>query len=171
MKKLPRAALTLVFAISFAGCESSTIVEPDMDPSFARSGSAPVQSVSGGGTVDVTAGRSTYAFHASINGAGAVKGKFELHFSSSPTQVHGDVTCLVIDGNQAWLGGVITRSNDEGAFGVGGEIVWSAEDNGEGKNADPDRVSAFFGGLDADVCLTKFAVGTNEWSNGNVQIR
>ena len=166
-----KSLLTLVFAFSFAGCESGTFVEPNMDPSFAKSGNAPVQRISGGGTVDVTAGRSTYTFHASINGAGDVKGKFELHFSSSPVDVHGDVTCLVIDGNQAWLGGVITRSNTEGAFGVGGEIVWRAEDNGEGKNADPDRVTSFFGGFNADFCLTKFGSAITDWSNGNVQIR
>lgn len=166
--------LSLLCAVALMGCDSDTAVEPEMTPSFAMAAGAPVHQVSGGGTLETPNGRSLYTFHASVNGAGAVKGQFELHFTSADVSVHGDVTCLVVDGNDAWLGAVVTRSNLEaGFFAVGGDFSWRAQDNGEAANAEPDRVSRFRGRLSADDCNTKWTplLPLNEWPIGNVQIR
>jgi hypothetical protein len=171
-----RSIVTLALTLAFVGCEADTMVQPDMDveASFAKGGNAPVHQVSGGGTVDVPAGRSTYAFHASMDGNGAVKGRAQIHFSSAPLKIGADVTCLVVDGNRAWLGAVITNSDaEEGSFWVeGAAFWWSAQDNGEGANADSDLVSAYRGTFQgAEVCLEKREVFEREWTNGNVQIR
>ena len=165
--------IALLSALAFVGCDGSAIVEPELQPDFARvAAGAPAHQVSGGGTVDVPDGRSTYAFHAMTTKDGGVRGTVELHFSSAPVTVHGNVTCLSVDGNQAWLGAVITRSDaGEGNFDVGGEIVWRAVDNGQGSNADPDLVSSFSGRFTADFCETQFDSNVRDWSNGNVQIR
>ena len=170
---LQHPSLTLIGSlVILAGCRSPTEPGTNLSPDFAKSPNAPVNSASGGGTVDVPAGRSTYAFHASVNGAGIVSGGFEIHFSSTDANVHGDVTCFVVDGNQAWFGGVVTRSSDETLVAVGSELVWRAIDNGEGTNATADQISAFASGpWTADRCVEKPLFGTRDWTNGNVQIR
>jgi hypothetical protein len=50
----------------------------------------------------------------------------------------GVITCFSIDGNQAWLGGIVTSSSDVLAPGDEKRILW-VQDNGEGANAQPDR--------------------------------
>lgn len=137
-----------------------------------RGGNAPTHQASGGGTVVTELGRSTYAFHASSSADGSVKGSAELHFSSSPITVHATVSCLSVAGNQAWMGAVVTRSPLEtGAFSEGGQILWTVIDNGEGNNANPDRVSSFFGTASAQNCQQQFNLATRDWTNGNAQVR
>lgn len=109
------------------------------EPSFAKSDNAPVNQVSGGGTVDVPAGRSTYTFHASKNGANEVKGGFQLHFSSVDVNVSGDVTCLIVNGNFARMTGVVTNSSNETLMATGTRLHWQAVDNGE--EATPSRIA------------------------------
>ncbi len=167
-----RVFLSLLGPIVVAACDATDFAGPDLHPSFAVAAAGPAYIVSGGGTVATPSGMSTYAFHASIGDAGDAKGKVELHFSSADARVHGTVTCLSVDGNQAWLGAVVTRSDLEtGNFAVGGDFVWRVSDNGEGTDADaPDRVSSYFGGPAAEFCETRFEVFERDWSNGNVQI-
>ncbi|HSH74117.1 MAG TPA: leucine-rich repeat domain-containing protein [Longimicrobiales bacterium] len=164
--------LSLLCTVVVAGCDSAELAGPDLHPDFAVVAGSPAYLVSGGGTVVTPFGLSTYAFHASVDDAGRVKGKVELHFSSSDVRVQGNVTCLAVGGSEAWLGAVVTRSDLEtGNFAVGGDFVWRASDNGEGADADaPDRVSSFFGNPAADFCNARFEVLEREWSNGNVQI-
>lgn len=170
MTQLRTSLALLGTAAVLAACGSAT--EPRLlasDP-LLKSDNAPAHLVSGGGTVDVTLGRSTYAFHASMNGAGAVSGSFELHFTSVDANVHGTITCLVVDGNTAWLGGVTTRSSDESLVPVGREFDWVAQDNGEGANAAADRISGFRVGS-AARCLLMQDFLARDWTNGNVLVR
>jgi hypothetical protein len=48
----------------------------------------------------------------------------------------GDVTCLTIQGNQAWIGATIVGSNDPSNVGL--DSWWHVTDNGEGQNAQQD---------------------------------
>ena len=83
-----------------------------------------------------------------------------------------DSDCILVDGNQAFFGGVITDwtvteelqdffDNVLGGpytgFGVGHQIYWSVQDNGEGANADPD------GGGDAYIIVPE---GVDAVENG-----
>lgn len=55
------------------------------------------------------------------------------------------VDCLVVNGNHAAFGGEVTESNVDGF--VGRRAIMAVEDNGEGKNAPPDRFTwGFYGG-------------------------
>lgn len=165
-----RYSLLFVVPVAFMGCQSDTFVEPQVSPSFSTVGQIPVHIVSGGGTVEVPSGRSTYAFHASVKADGAIDGQVEIHFSSVPVEVHGIVTCLSVVGNNAWLGAVITRS--DAAFpglAVGREIVWRVQDNGKGADAGTDRVRGFALRA-ADSCNNRPLFTLREWTNGNVQI-
>lgn len=126
--------------------------------------------VSGGGTVETASGRSTYAFHALVDGSGSTDGQFEIHFSSVPWELHGSVTCAVVVGGQARLGAVIERSDATNPnWQEGGEFIWFASDGGEGANAAPDQVSSFFRHDSSDCTAPTFNV--KDWTNGNVQIR
>ena len=58
-----------------------------------------------------------------------------------------------------------TESTEEG------DVVVHIVDNGEGRNADPDLTSSFFGGPQADFCNEQFGADLREWTNGNVQVR
>ena len=76
------------------------------------------------------------------------------------------------EGNRAWFGGVVTGTSDPTLVPLGREFVWRAEDNGQGANAPPDRVSSYFSGVwTAGRCAEKPLFPTREWTNGNVQIR
>ena len=50
-----------------------------------------------------------------------------------------------------------------------GSYPYWFNDNGEGANADPDRVTGYYV-VPADVCLSQFDVLERDWTNGNVQI-
>lgn len=157
-------------AFLLQGCDAPATAPAHQDVELTASVNAPVHRASGGGTVDTDFGRSDYAWHASIDGAGNVSGQFELHFTSTDANIHGDVTCLVVDGNRAWLGGVVTRTSDPSLVADGQNFVWRAVDNGEGANAAPDQVSSYFLTA-ANRCALKILYATRVWSNGNVQIR
>ena len=169
--KAKHFAVLAAVALITSGCGAAGVADvTSIEPSFAKSDNAPVNQVSGGGTVDVPAGRSTYAFHASKNGANEVKGGFQLHFSSIDANVSGDVTCLIVNGNFARMTGVVTNSSNETLMATGTVLHWQARDNGEGSNALPDRVTAYHLVGNSAFC-NHAPQATNEWSNGNVQIK
>ena len=171
MFRTPRfIALPCVLSLFLlSGCESPTALRPIASLAVAKSDNAPIHHVSGGGTVQAASGLSKYQFRASVDGAGVVKGSFELHFTSVDANVHGDVKCLIVVGNRALLSGVVTRSdNDERP--VGFVFHWQAIDNGEGAKAAPDQITPFFNVADPTVCNYADQSGI-DWTNGNVQIR
>lgn len=56
--------------------------------------------------------------------------------------MHAEIDCVVVDGNQAIVGGVITKISDAGedaGYFVGGRVVTFAEDNGRSKKDPQDR--------------------------------
>jgi hypothetical protein len=165
----------LILTATTLACEPALeAVGPEETPQFARSERAPAHHVSGGGQVDYTgtvadgADTETYGVTASMDGAGNVKGQFESHWGEY--RFHMEITCLAVDGNRAWLGGVTTRSNNE-SFPVGHEWVFSVVDNGQGANADPDQLSYFYF-LDASDCTDPgFDFYYFDWTNGNVKVK
>jgi hypothetical protein len=157
-----------------AACDSVPITEPETALASAPL-NAPVYRASGGGTFVFPNGRSSYGFHASVHGTGAVKGQFELHFTNpQPVDLHGVVTCLDVDfdgfgdGPVAWFGGVVSRSSGP-LWPVGQHFVWQVQDRGEGAKALPDLVSSFFPLLD-ESCVERPDFVMRPWTNGNVQI-
>ena len=119
----------------------------------------------------------SFSFHGiGINGTnGEAKGQFEFHDQSNAgpdLTVHGDVLCLTVDGNFATLIGRVTRSNDL-QLPVDRLVVWVAEDNGEGTNADPDRLSrpSLVGKQSKSLCeFGKVLFTAVEILSGNIQV-
>ncbi len=135
--------------------------------------------VSGGGTVDWPMGRVTYGFTAQqINDSGVdgnAKGQMVIQHRDTPSPEapgwlvrHIDITYLGVNGNAAWIGGIITKSNDP--IEVGLEVVGQVQDNGEGSKATgPDRISAFFTGTPISDLYSEPDFGMIDFTNGNVQ--
>lgn len=181
-----KVVTAMLIAAACLGCEQAAApadpLVPASQPAFARSANAPVHQVSAGGQVDYSAipgfgdYHETYGFHASVDGNGNVTGEFQSHWGNdaSAIKLRIDISCLSVNGNQAWLGGTVTQSGDETAIPVGMQFVWSVIDGGEGKNAPPDRLSYFYYGtnLTAAACANQ---GANfyffDWTQGNVQVR
>jgi hypothetical protein len=173
-----RAALVFVVA---AACDRSAPLSVEPDANVTRSPNAPLQVVTGGGEVDVTsvfpgAPNSQVAFTARLDGDGVASGELEAHFSVPDESIHMDVSCLAVSGNEAWLGGVVTRSHPTGVF-LDRVFIIRVQDNGQGEHDPPDRMSHFRGGLTPARCLNKPVPVNGEFDlhfpfvHGNVQIR
>jgi hypothetical protein len=67
-----------------------------------------------------------------------------------------DAICMQMDGNRAWIGGIVTRhSNTER---IGEPAVFRLEDNGQGVNAVPDKISYVLVGPDAEnYCAEQYS--------------
>lgn len=79
-----------------------------------------------------------YAFNAIEHQDGSVTGNF---FLTDPILTFaGTVDCLYIEGNNAWVGGVLTYSTD-GGIPVGYRFLIRFTDRGEGANAAPDSLT------------------------------
>jgi hypothetical protein len=59
-----------------------------------------------------------------------------------PFDASGPITCMTVVGDQAWIGGTITDSNDPTVIGAGS--WWHVTDNGQGAN-DPPDITTFLG--------------------------
>lgn len=117
--------------------------------------SSVVASVRGSGHIKRPDGTSrVFTLQASKFGDGQVTGTYTLEMAGTGASPHirGNVTCLVVDGRSAYVGGDVTRFDDQpfetfpGGFAV--EII----DNGEGAGADPDQLSlAYFTATQQEV--------------------
>ncbi len=106
-----------------------------------------VELVTGGGQfVHPDFGANTFAFVAVRHRDGRVSGKFFQHQPAFGFTYAGDVTCFAVDrvNHRAWIGGVLTHSNDPDPITEVGDDAWfRVLDPGHG-NAAPDR-STFLG--------------------------
>ncbi len=79
-------------------------------------------------------------------GDGSVSGEWSDQFGQGQGGVQVDVNCLVVVGNQAWIGGII-RSGSTGVGGVdlsGLPALTRVADNGVSANDPPDAISFTF---------------------------
>ena len=145
MREIPSWTTTL-FAVLLGGCGGSA-----PPATVARSSAAPstltgpvVQSATGAGHFTAGGELRTFSFTALKYADGTVQGQYELFSRVSQTRIHGDVTCLSIVGNHAWVGGIQDHSIDAVAFPPGGENGFQTVDNGEGADDPPDLLSLMF---------------------------
>jgi hypothetical protein len=106
-----------------------------------------LEKVTGGGQfVHPSFGTVTFSFVAIRHGDGRVTGQFQQHQPFFGFTYKGEVTCFAVDpvNHRAWIGGVLTSSNDPDPVTEVGDDVWfRVLDLGEG-STEPDR-STFFG--------------------------
>lgn len=107
------------------------------------------------------------SFNAVQHEDGTVTGQAELQNFNQEIRIHLELDCLKITGNAAVMSGIITESSNADVIGLRG--VFRAQDNGEGEEADPDRLSRLtIGGPD---CNTQFPLGGAPIFRGNIQVR
>ena len=134
-----------------------------LEPSFARSAAAPVHQLTGGGKIDLAQFDlfpETYAFSASVNGDGHVRGQAEIRLSDPLVSFHAQVTCLSVSGNSAWVGGVVTETSDLNIAPEGMQFWLRVLDNGDGNASNPDKISSVRLGAPSSVCNQQRPVRT-----------
>ena len=137
---MSRKYVWAMFASALAACGS----DAPMAPVSLATGNAPELSVTGsvhftnpnffGNPVEVR----TISFNARKNGDGVVSGRFEYHqvFLGNTFKFTGEMTCLTVRGNRAWLGARILDATNPARIGQFG--WWQVTDNGEGANDEAD---------------------------------
>jgi len=129
-------------------------------------------SATGAGTLTVLGELRNFGFSA-VAVHGTIQGQAQLDNRGQNLTDHLDIDCLKVVGNTAVISGVITKSNS----GLEGDTgVFAVQDNGEGNNAAPDRLSLvfFYGPQYAGTLCTFFTFNnfpTSPIEGGNIQVR
>ena len=102
---------------------------------------------------------------------GSVSGQYNDQFGNGGGGLHAVIDCLYVDGNQAWVSGVITHEtiSEDGSL-VGLAISTRVKDNGTSANDSPDQISFSFMGGDAFICTDHPDVGLFDAPQGQVNI-
>ena len=139
-------SLVCVLTIVAGGCSGDfELADPDLSnlpaPALGLTGGAgPSEHVTGSGHFRLPGGElRTFAFSAGRQRDGSADGQFQINNRAFPAHAHGYITCFTVMGNDAWIGGIITSSNDPELVGLVSR--WQVEDNGQGRNASPDRIN------------------------------
>jgi hypothetical protein len=114
----------------------------------------------------------TFSFTARVMPDGSVQGQYVNHNRQGDAVNHGEIDCLQLIGtNGAVLSGPIRKHTDP-AF-EGGRTIFRVEDNGEGADDPPDRVSllSIFQPGPAPDCITRAPLNTSPIEGGNIQVR
>ncbi len=137
-------------------------------PRYAAGGNSG-PSAGGAGHFEITGDLRTFSFTAITSPDGSVKGQAQLFNRDQDVRLHMDIDCLRVVGNIAYVSGVITHSTTPAQVGLRG--LFSAQDNGEGANAPPDRLSLVFSGaFAANICKTSGPAPSNV-IDGNIQVK
>lgn len=135
-------------------------------------------SANGQGTLIMPWGETqTFSFHAR-DFDGVVEGSLQFNIHGS-YHAHGQIDCMVIEGNQATLSGTITHSPEEWddwqIYFPDGYFFWfRIVDNGEGANDPPDEFSDIYVPIDyfpCDIPLPPEFVPMMPILNGNFQVK
>jgi len=113
-------------------------------PSAGGGGNGVVASASGGYGFSGTAVGSTFVIHpftfnVQVTSDGSVTGHYNYRQFRDGVEltVKGSLTCAVIVGNRAWVGGIIEQSSRESLVGL--DMWFQVQDNGEpGSDETPD---------------------------------
>ena len=80
-----------------------------------------------------------FTFNAEVHADGSVHGRYNYRSTEdgAPFHVRGSITCAVISGNRAWLGGIVEKSTPDSYEGQ--EMWFQVADHGEpGADDSPD---------------------------------
>jgi len=111
-----------------------------------------------------------FSLVANQRGDGTVQGEWHDQFAGG-SFVHIDVTCLAVDGNDAWVSGLIKVASPDLAFLVGLPAITQVRDNGTSANDPPDQVSFTNGAESADDCLDQPELPLFDLINGQAKVR
>ena len=136
--------ITLVTLALFAvACSEQPATGPEAPVMLAPGNGVRHRVFVGGHDLDVPKGDKNFSLIAIQSADGSVKGRYTDMFGAGTTTggYHVDVDCLVVDGNQAWIGGIITNGSINGVDFTGQRALTRVVDNGKSANDLPDQIS------------------------------
>lgn len=168
----PRLTVACAVALAAASCSNPSALPELEAPSLSVAAGGP--RVVGSGHVQQAAGLREFTFHAFEQPDGSATGSYKIVLPSGAF-FEANVSCLSVDGNIGWVGGVIRDSNVPAVI-LGSTSMFYAIDNGEGEDAAPDIVSVavFNGAAGADLafCANQpLELAPLTVNDGNVQVR
>ena len=103
---------------------------------------------------------------------GTVRGHIQDTWAGG-ISIHADVTCLYVDGNDAWISGVITKVTPAAFFDdfSGVPVSIRVRDNGKFQDDPPDQASFIFLFEDAVPCDETPLYQLWDLNNGQAQIK
>ena len=118
----------------------------------------------------------TFTFNARIYADGSVRGRYNYRSfeDGAPFNARGPLMCVVIEGNRAWLGGLIAKTSEPSLAGA--DMWFQVADNGEpGADETPDMttlIGAGGPGTAQDYC-DRAPEPRFPWpvEHGNIQVR
>ena len=113
----------------------------------------------------------SFSFSAVRYADGSARGEAQVYPRSLDAYAHVAIDCLKVTGNVAHMSGVVTHTSDPTVFIPDEQVHFAVEDNGEGTNAPPDRVTGIPENepLTCDDALPTAAF--NPIVRGNVEVR
>ena len=142
---------------------------PVLDP-FADDEAGAVESARGRGQWHVVSGAlRTFAFFARTNTDGTTTGQYQVDNQDvSGSKENGTITCLAVDGDEAWIGGVITHSSIPGREGT--PRLFRVVERGHG--TPPDQASVLIVTAEARVeCQTRPLLPVQDLEEGKILVR
>lgn len=169
-------SVLLISGLIFLGCDTG-LSGPDLAVSngpvaitAGNGGGSP--SATGSGHLTISGELRTFTFSAFMK-KGNAKGQVQGHNRTLDVSWHAAVTCVSFDGNTAWIGTTITKSDIPAQVGQDG--IFRVVDNGEGQGAPPDQITLFapvVPGTAAAYCSNQpINLSLNDIEHGNVQVR
>ncbi len=89
----------------------------------------------------------TFSFNATKKADDTVRGRFHFRVHDAQGQgsrIWGSVTCLTIEGKEAWLAGYVDKAGNPN--NVGRAHGFRVADNGQGRSAAPDQITHTWSG-------------------------
>ena len=162
---LPSISALILLLIFFTGCEVDSISPTSDDGANARGGVIHIVSA---GSNDACAafGLATgcdanWSLIAIQHADGSISGQWQDGFAGGTGGIHVTVDCLIVDGNTAIIGGVVTSGNVNGQDVTGVRAITAVSDNGTSNNDTPDQISFSYFPVDAlcdEVPFEQFAL-------------
>jgi hypothetical protein len=146
---MQRFALLTALIVGFTGCKDIIPpIAPGQSPGISADvvDAGVVQLAHGSGHFSAFGpkpfGWRVFTFNAAEGVDGSIKGEFEVGAPNTEIHAGGDVVCLSVAGNEAWVGVIFRRINVEDlAFIVGWAGFFRVVDNGEGRDASADQIT------------------------------
>jgi hypothetical protein len=142
---------------------------PVLDP-FSHQGDdlGVLESARGGAMTTFAGEQRTFAFTAK-NRTDGTQGQFQLVNRATGFKQHGRVTCLEVEGNVAWVGGITEQTNNPAFEGIA--AIWQLVDDGEGSDSQDLISFAFLAAPPWDqTCHGRPSLLLNNVEEGNVQV-
>lgn len=136
--------MTLVSLALFAvACSERSSTAPETSLRLSQGNGIEHRVSVGGHDADFLKGDKNFSLIALQSADGSVKGRYTDMFGAGNTTggYHVDVDCLMVVGNKAWIGGIITNGSFNGVDVTGRRALTRVVDNGKSANDPPDQIS------------------------------